>query len=338
MTARYLTRDAPCIPTCRQPALALAFAQERELSVARVLTDTGLNAATLHLPQHQVSPAQLLLMLHNLARVAGDAELPFVLGSQWLPGHYGAVSHVLLLSANLRQALTQLARWPLSLSPLMTPRVEFDAQGATLHWHDAWGVAAQHAFLVDLHMSAVAAMTRWLSGERLPWQFRFNRTRPREIAAHEVHLGHALAFGAQRNSMHIGAAWLDRSWPRGNAAAVELTVPQAAAAEQALDGAKSLLTLLYDHLQTRLHLSPTLDDCAQWLSISPATLKRHLAHHGTHYQAELDQVRAHVALDLLQKEGLDNATVASRLGFHDSNNFRRAFKRWTGLTPSQLAF
>lgn len=335
---RYLTRDTPCLQACRQPALTLALAYERELAISPLLTGTGLREAAMHDAMQRISPAQLLVLLHNLTRAAGDAELPFVLGPQWLPGHYGHVSHVLMLAANLRQALELLVRWPLLLCPLLTPRLELDACGATLYWHDAWGTTAQRAFLVDLHMSAVAAMTRWLSGDRLPWQFDFNRTRPRETAAHEVHLGPTLHFGAQRDGMRIDAAWLDRPWPRGNAAAVALTLPQALQQEAASAHQQGLLAVLYDHLRSHLHHSPTLDSCAQWLGISSATLKRHLAQHGSHFQAELDQVRAHVALDLLQKQGLDNEAIAARLGFHDGNNFRRAFKRWTGQTPSQLAF
>lgn len=334
---RYLTRDAPCILTCRQPALTLAFAHEHELPTGSLLAGTNLSEASLHTASQLMSPAQLLALLNNLGRAANDMELPFLLGSQWLPGHYGAVSHALMLAADLRQALTLLVRWPLLLCPLLTPRLEFDSEGAVLYWTDAWGATAQQAFLVDLHMSAVAGMTRWLSSERLPWRFAFNRTRPRELAAHEVHLGQTLTFGSQRNSMRIEAAWLDRPWPRGNAAAVELTLPLATNEAGSLSGAHSLLDLLYDYLRTHIHHAPTLNDCALWFNISPATLKRHLTHHRTHFQAELDQVRVHVALDLIQKDHLDNDSVAARLGFHDGNNFRRAFKRWTGLTPSQLA-
>ncbi|MFB9243880.1 helix-turn-helix domain-containing protein [Massilia antarctica] len=70
--------------------------------------------------------------------------------------------------------------------------------------------------------------------------------------------------------------------------------------------------------------------------MSPATLKRHLARHGSHFQAELDQVRAHVALHLFHGGRHDNDGVARHLGFHDANNFRRSFKRWTGMTPMLL--
>jgi AraC-like DNA-binding protein len=42
-----------------------------------------------------------------------------------------------------------------------------------------------------------------------------------------------------------------------------------------------------------------------------------------------------MALRLLHR-GCDNETVARHLGFHDANNFRRSFKRWTGMTPMLL--
>jgi AraC-like DNA-binding protein len=65
-------------------------------------------------------------------------------------------------------------------------------------------------------------------------------------------------------------------------------------------------------------------------------LKRQLLRHHTHFQAELDQVRTHVALWLFQARRLDNEAAAAYLGFHDAANFRRSFKRWTGITPGPL--
>ena len=100
--------------------------------------------------------------------------------------------------------------------------------------------------------------------------------------------------------------------------------------------APSLLDALYDYLLEHVRLAPTLEGAAQAFAISPATLKRHLALFGTHFQAELDQLRAHVALDLFHNRGYGNEQVAGYLGFHDANNFRRSFKRWTGLTPRSL--
>ncbi|MBC7993255.1 MAG: helix-turn-helix transcriptional regulator, partial [Rhizobacter sp.] len=99
---------------------------------------------------------------------------------------------------------------------------------------------------------------------------------------------------------------------------------------------QSLLGALYRYLLEHVRLAPGLEQTAQHFGISPATLKRRLLAHGTHFQAELDQVRTHVALQLYQCRGFDNEQVARYLGFNDAANFRRSFKRWTGLTPSSL--
>jgi AraC-like DNA-binding protein len=92
---------------------------------------------------------------------------------------------------------------------------------------------------------------------------------------------------------------------------------------------------VYDYLSDHIRCSPTLEQTAAAFAVSPATLKRHLARHGSHFQAELDQVRSHASLRLMHR-GYDNDAVAHYLGFHDASNFRRSFKRWTGLTPMLL--
>jgi AraC-like DNA-binding protein len=53
-----------------------------------------------------------------------------------------------------------------------------------------------------------------------------------------------------------------------------------------------------------------------------------VSRHGSHFEAELDQVRAHVAIQLFQMRCYDNEAVAHYLCFHDATNFRRSFKRW----------
>ena len=44
----------------------------------------------------------------------------------------------------------------------------------------------------------------------------------------------------------------------------------------------------------------------------------------------------HEVQQALLQQGMSNKELASRLGYSDEHNFRRAFKRWTGLLPSQL--
>ena len=199
---------------------------------------------------------------------------------------------------------------------------------------DSFGAPSQLPALVEMHMTAVTAMCRWLGGAHLPWRYCLNRSAPAHVEQHEVHLGSDLRFNCHLDAMLIDPAWLDRPWPRGNAMAASVALQGAAAEAHALT--PGLLTALYDYLLENIRLSPTLEGSAAAFGISPATLKRHLSRHGSHFQAELDQVRAHVSMHLFQMRGYDNEAVAQYLGFHDATNFRRSFKRWTGLAPRLL--
>jgi AraC-like DNA-binding protein len=217
---------------------------------------------------------------------------------------------------------------------LLTPRWREEGGLAVLYWTDSFGAPSQLPALVEMHMTAVTAMCRWLGGEHLPWRYCINRSAPAHVEQHEVHLGSDLRFNCHLDAMLIDPAALDRPWPRGNAMAASVALQGAAAEARAL--APGLLTALYDYLLENIRLGPTLEGSAAAFGVSPATLKRHLARHGSHFQAELDQVRAHVSMHLFQMRGYDNEAVAQYLGFHDATNFRRSFKRWTGLAPRLL--
>jgi len=323
----------PSIAARHQPALVLDYAHSRELATLPLLKGTGVDDGALPAEDSLLSATQYLQLLANLAHGLDSADTSFMLGQQMLPGHYGAVSHALLQAQNLRQALLILCDFHTRLCPLLQPRLRAAGPLQVLYWTDAFGAPSQRPFLVEMHMTAVASMCRWLAAEPLPWRYCFNRARPRHVEQHEVHLGQGLRFDCQVDAMLIDSAWLDKPWPRGNATAAALAL-RGAALEAA--PAPSLPSALYDYLLRHIRCAPTLERTAQDFGVSPATLKRHLARHASHFQAELDLVRAHKAIYLFQAHGYDNEAVADYLGFHDATNFRRSFKRWTGQTPQLL--
>ena len=331
---RYCQADAPFISARHHPALVLDYARSCDLPAASVVRGTGLLAADVPAAGGTVTPRAYLQLLANVGASLASPDTSFMLGQQMLPGHYGAVSHALLHAQNLRQALDTLVAWQSRLCPLLSPRWREEGGLAVLYWSDAFGAPGQLPFLVEMHMTAVVAMCRWLGGQRLPWRFCFNRCAPRQREQHEVHLGPALQFDCHLDAMLIDAACLDQPWPRGNSTAAAVALDEIA--HEAAVQAPAMLVALYDYLLLHIRCGPTLDGSAAAFGTSAATLKRHLARHGTHFQAELDQVRTHVALYLFQMRRYDNEAAAAYLGFHDATNFRRSFKRWTGQTPSLL--
>jgi AraC-like DNA-binding protein len=77
-----------------------------------------------------------------------------------------------------------------------------------------------------------------------------------------------------------------------------------------------------------------LADVARALAVGPRTLQVKLAEEGTTFAAVADGVRRERALALLAEPDLPISVIATRTGFATPSAFTRAFRRWTGQSPS----
>jgi AraC-like DNA-binding protein len=81
---------------------------------------------------------------------------------------------------------------------------------------------------------------------------------------------------------------------------------------------------------------PTLAAIAKLLEVSDRSLRRQLRGHGTSFRDLLDELRMQIALKYLRTTKLANGDIALALGFSDAANFRRAFRRRTNKSPSEI--
>jgi AraC-like DNA-binding protein len=77
------------------------------------------------------------------------------------------------------------------------------------------------------------------------------------------------------------------------------------------------------------------EDAAAILFVSKRTLARLLEKEGSSYKQIRDQILSQQASGYLRNSDLSVDAIAFLLNYYDSANFRRAFKRWFNLTPSQ---
>ena len=77
-----------------------------------------------------------------------------------------------------------------------------------------------------------------------------------------------------------------------------------------------------------------LSAAARALGMSTRTLQRRLSERGVIYARLIDEVRRHLSSRYLADGNLSLGEIAYLLGYSESSAFNRAYRRWTGRTPS----
>jgi AraC-like DNA-binding protein len=72
------------------------------------------------------------------------------------------------------------------------------------------------------------------------------------------------------------------------------------------------------------------------LDVSVRSLHRRLADEGQSYVAIANEASGVLAKRLIAEENRTIQETAFLMGFNDVSSFHRAFKRWTGTTPTKF--
>ena len=79
---------------------------------------------------------------------------------------------------------------------------------------------------------------------------------------------------------------------------------------------------------------PRICTVASSIGLSPRTLQRLLGKRGLSFSDLVGDVRLGMAYRYLDQSNVKLSKIAHALGYSDAAHFTRAFRRWTGKTPS----
>jgi AraC-like DNA-binding protein len=302
------------------------------------LAGVGVSPEELLSPHTRVSVQQVLIACGNAIRLSPDPSLAFRAGVSMHVSSFGMYGFAILSSADFRKTMSFCERYHLLATPLVTLTFR-EVDGAGI-----WSVDPivhtpvsdrLYRFVVEMQMGIILSLMRDVMGASFS---------PKEVAlaySRQDDFGPAkqlgkckITFDRPVNEFIFDATWLDAGAELGNRTTyvlVESLCDGLVAEMSALAGVAGKVRAL---LLQDVGRQPSLTAVAARLAIGERTLRRQLAQEGVSFRGLLGELRAQLAVRYLRETSMSNDDIAVALGFRDPANFRHAFRRWTGRSPS----
>ena len=188
----------------------------------------------------------------------------------------------------------------------------------------------------EYEIAEMLASIRKMTQKRLiPDRIAFRHRAPADVAPHRELLGRAPEFGADFDGFEADIAWLAEPIRTKNPRLREYFDRQCEMVEAAFARDPPFTAQVRKQLTASMDgRLPAMPAVARALAISQRSLHRRLGDEGTRFNDVLDEVRKEFAERYLARPSLNVGEIAYLIGFHDSSAFFKAFRRWTGMTPS----
>jgi AraC-like DNA-binding protein len=299
---------------------------------AAALNEAGFDLKSLDGPTARCPLTHTERLWRIAVTATGDPAFGIKVASHIKQTTFHALGYGLSASSTLKEAFERVQRYCHVASDAI--EYEFWRKGSEYHFiiEPADKVADES---VDALVAAYLRMCRSLMGhDYSPLRIEFRRQRPAKIEDFQRLLRAPLLFGAAHTRLVFDRDAIERPLDGGN--------PELARQHDAI-ALQYLSQIERDNIQWRVREvltqrlgkgEPSQEDVAELLNMSARTLQRKLGDCGITYKEILDQTRRVLALAYLSAPRHTVSDVTYLLGFSAGSSFTRAFRRWTGQSPS----
>jgi AraC-like DNA-binding protein len=304
------------------------------VSADELFAGFDLDQTTLTEPGKRIPLSVVSELAARAKTLTGEPGLGFYLGLSMRVSSHGYVGFAAMASSTVRDALALAVRFAPTRSDALALRLEERGAEAAIviEEHANLGDAREMiitSFVVGLHEIGAA-----ITGRRFSDRAEVALPEPAHARRFERLVGDRIRWGKPEHRLVFDASALD--WPlvQADPAALRLAREQCERELDALGCGARVVARVRAAVTSPTAGWRTIEQVSAAFAMSPRTLKRRLAEEGTTFTAIVDELRRDRALRLLASPDASVDAVAEAAGYSDVANFTRAFRRWTGTTPT----
>lgn len=326
---------------------SMAFVRNAVMTVVRQGADLQLLCKELNVTPEQLEQTDGKATLEQCVKVweiavrhTNDPYLGLHMGEATSPGLAGMVGYLAESSPDMVTAYQHVQRFNQVITN--ATQFSFEIKGEAFHYYiepvKAWYLRSEDAArqVVEHSMAISVHIAKMLTGKAIyPLRLQLRFSRPRDTGEYVRIFKCEPAFNQDANcivyrlrDMKLPVIGYN---PVLNRFFKELLEKEIIKTKQQESFASEVRRAILQNFDNEL---PQLADIVEYLHVSPRTLQRKLQEEGTSFQQIFDSVKLELATGMLKNPDLTVNEIAYKLGYAEPSVFRRAFKKWTGVTPS----
>ena len=302
---------------------------------ATVFRDVGLDPAGMHDPRARYPDDQMCAAWAEASRRITNPCFGLQAAAAWLPTDFHALGYAFIASRTLLAGIERLVRYSAVVDPNIDIEQSLDGDQLRLAYRVQNLGMPEPPALQDARWAVVLGLCRAAHGPDLaPVQISLTHPAPACRGEYFGLFRCPVRFGSPVSELILERAQAEAPLPAGNrelALAIEAIRRRYLAELEVSDVVSRVKTAIVDHLPSG---APSAETIATDMAMSARSLQRRLADAGTSFSEVLESVRRELAAAYIADPSRSLAEISFLLGFSEQSAFSRAFRRWSGRSPS----
>jgi AraC-like DNA-binding protein len=319
-------------------ALLIAKALEADGHNAQAAFEhVDMDPAKLRDPNARYSYVKMTHLWQHATELTKDSCFGFKAARQLHPTTLHALGFAWMASATLKEALERLVRYLHIVNSAVV--VHLDEEDDCVHLvFPLPGEIKEVAYeAMDAGLAVIIDMCRTSYGADFhPLRMSLLRLEPLRPEKFTEYFQCPIKYSQPENVITFGRAELEALLPTSNAELAIANDKIVADYLAALDRSDVVMQVKTKLIEQLPHGDVTEDDVASAIHMSRRSLQRKLKEQGASYKELLDGTRSDLAKEYIRNSRLSINEITYMLGFSEPSNFTRAFKRWTGHSPTEF--
>lgn len=327
----------PIIFYHNHPKALLNYADELGLDIDELRNLSGLHANLENDFASRISYNQYKTLIETCITKTKNPALGLYFGRRLMFSGHGFVGLGSMACNTVGEALGIVQTYKKLISPITVIDVITHPKSAHLTCTPAFEGGETQRFFVEVLFATLYHCVLYATGkDNVDCTFEFSYDAPIYAEEYSTQLNENIQFNSHRHQITFQPSLLDTPLSFSNPAIIHEVKERSSPLLEEVHHQEGFLTLISQFICQCSNGYPSIDDVANHFETSKSTLKRRLKELNVTYTELLKDAKLNLACDYLEKGELTIEDITQRLQFSEAAAFRRAFKQWTGKSPSSF--